>query len=97
MRNWWIVFVVAVVVLGCGGGSGGGGGGVGATSGGANLVPAPTVALTTNYAGLQWTVVTGAGRRSPGELIAQIRPIDVRNGDFDVAGTPKQIGATLNS
>ena len=41
--------------------------------------------------------MTGAGRRSPGELIAQIRPIDVRNGDFDVAGTPKQIGATLNS
>ena len=93
MRNWWIVFVAVAVAIGCGGGGGNGGGGA---VGGANPVPAPNVVLS-QAADLQWTVVTGQGRRAPGDLVATLNDLNVRNDPFDVAATNKVIGATLNS
>lgn len=98
MRNCWIVFVALAVAIGCGGGGGNGGGG--AAGGGGNLVPAPTVTLPTNDASLQFTVVTGQGRRGPGEMVATMGPANtlrVANGPFDVLNVTSPIGATLNS
>jgi hypothetical protein len=59
--------------------------------------PAPTVNLATNFADMQWTVVTGTGRRAPGEMIAKMQALDVRNSSEDLVITTKVINATLNS
>ncbi len=85
------------VVIGCGGGGGNGGGG--GAAGGGNQVPAPIVTLATDFAGLQFTVVTGQGRRGPGEMVATMGPdyLRVANGPFDVLIVTSPIGATLNS
>lgn len=48
-------------------------------------------------AGMQFTIVTGQGRRAPGNLVATMNNLHVRNDEFDVAATDKIIGATLNS
>jgi hypothetical protein len=93
LRNWWIVFVAAAVAIGCGGGGGNGGGG---TTGPVNPVPPPNVVLA-QAADLQWTIVTGQGRRAPGDLVATMNELNVRNDEFDVASTTKVISATLNS
>jgi hypothetical protein len=85
-------------VIGCGGGGGTGGGGT--TTTGGNLVPPPTVTLPSNDASLQFTVVTGQGRRSPGEMIVGMgptHPLRVSNGPFDVLIVSGPVGATLNS
>lgn len=98
MRNWWICFVALAVAIGCGGGgtTGGGGGGGGTTG----QAPAPDVALSTDFANLQFTVVTGAGRRSPGTMVVGMgptSPLRVANGPFDILTAPGPVGATLNS
>lgn len=46
---------------------------------------------------MQWTAVTGTGRRAPGEMVAKMQALDVRNSNEDVFMTTKVILATLNS
>jgi hypothetical protein len=46
---------------------------------------------------MQWTAVTGTGRRAPGEMVAKMAALDVRNNSDDLVMTTKVINATLNS
>jgi hypothetical protein len=60
------------------------------------------VSLPTDFANLQFTIVTGQGRRGPGDMVATMSPVgggalNVRNDNFDVLATPDPVGATLTS
>lgn len=100
MKFWWFVFALGVLSIGCGGGVGNAGttttGGTTTTTGTANPVPAPAVVLSDN-ANMQFTVVTGQGRRALESHIVSIPNLSVRNDEFDFVGLSGSINATLES